>query len=201
MKNEQPPTWGDRVRRILFDGVGGSVYATRVLLIPFYACLVVGMVAYCYDIIVTAFAMLTSIHTDKESIESTHLIQILSLLDICMVANLVIQILIGSYMTFVRPMDETKHNKIPLGFKGLTPGKLKIKMSMSIIGVSSIHLLRIFVQSGQPGIPQMSWQDFIIKITIHAFFIVSAIVMAKTDKIMEGLEHEEEKEPDKADKE
>ena len=95
-------------------------------------------------------------------------------------------ILIGSYSIFVRKINEGSPERRPQWLDHISSGSLKVKISMSIIGVSSIHLLKVFIEA-----ETISFKSLFVKLSIHAFFIVSAIVMAKTNKIIEPHTSEE----------
>lgn len=107
---------------------------------------------------------------------------LLEMVDIVMVANLVKMIITGSYNSFVSKLH---------GFvnENISSGMLKVKMSTSIIGVSSIHLLQSFV-----NVHNIAWDDVLKQIVIHSTFIVGALVMIiieyyhlKTEEIEHNL--------------
>lgn len=175
-------SWGTRLRRTIFHGLGASVYASRILLIPFYACLVMVLVAYCYNIFAESVGIILSVKDGAEGL----LIKALSIVDVVMIANLIVIILIGSYSIFVRKIGEDHYNR-PEWLNHISSGSLKVKISMSIVGVSSIHLLKIFIDSS--GI---TMNELIVKLSIHAFFIISAWAMAKTNQLIEPADHHHE---------
>lgn len=170
------------LRRKIFDILEASVYATRILLIPFYACLVIALLIYGYVISSDTIEIVKCLFSSGLE-EGDLLIKVLGIVDIVMIANLIIMILIGSYSIFVRKMDaQGVHNKKPQWLDHISSGSLKVKISMSIVGVSSIHLLKVFIEVDKTGIGTKS---FIVKMVIHAFFILAAFAMAKTNKIVE----------------
>jgi uncharacterized protein (TIGR00645 family) len=88
-------------------------------------------------------------------------------------------VIIGGYETFVSRLDLDDHPDQPEWLSHVNAGVLKIKLATALIGISSIHLLKTFINAGQLEDRVMMWQ-----VVIHLVFIVSAFMMAVTDKIM-----------------
>jgi uncharacterized protein (TIGR00645 family) len=168
-------------RREMFSFAEKTIYSTRILLIPFYICLVMTLVIYAFTIGFDTFKMIKDFCSPNGIEENLLLIRVLAIVDIVMIANLIVMILIGSYSIFVRKINIGSVEKRPQWLNHISSGSLKVKISMSIVGVSSIHLLKIFIES-----EDIHFKQLLAKILIHAFFIISAIVMAKTHKIIEN---------------
>lgn len=109
------------------------------------------------------------------------LVAVLHLLDIIMVSHLIVMIMIGGYVMFIRSSDEEPKLK---WIGHIDPGTLKVKMSMSILGVSSIHLLEAFVNAANES------QDHLIKlIVVHLVFVVSTVAVAWVNRFT--FQHDE----------
>ncbi len=116
---------------------------------------------------------------------------VLGLIDVVMVANLLIMVTIGGYQTFVSRLDLAGHPDQPEWLSHVNAGVLKVKLATALIGISSIHLLKIFIEVGSK-MAQASDQfalsrlehGVILQIAIHLTFVFSALLMAYTDKMM-----------------
>jgi len=98
---------------------------------------------------------------------------------VVMIANLLIMVIIGGYQTFVSSLDLEGHPDQPEWLSHVNAGVLKIKLSTAIISISSIHLLKTFINAANLADRAIMWQ-----ILIHLTFLISALVIAWTDKIM-----------------
>jgi uncharacterized protein (TIGR00645 family) len=152
------------------------IFASRWLQAPLYLGLIVAQVVYVYQFGVELVHLIAGAGTLKEA--DTMLI-VLGLIDVVMVANLLIMVIIGGYETFVSRLDLEGHPDQPEWLSHINAGVLKIKLSTAIIGISSIHLLKSFINAGNLPEATMKWQ-----VIIHLVFIVSALAMALTDKMM-----------------
>lgn len=148
---------------------------SRWLQAPVYLGLIVASVAYAVHFIIELAGMLTSF----SSLDQTHfMLAILGLIDISMVMNLLIVVIIGGYWTFVSKIELSKEED-ELDYLGkMTASGLKIKLIVSLVSISGVHLLETFI-----NIKNFSTEQVILKITIHLVFIISAILLAWTDKI------------------
>jgi uncharacterized protein (TIGR00645 family) len=111
--------------------------------------------------------------------ESEVMLIVLGLIDVVMIANLLIMVIIGGYETFVSKIDLHGHPDQPEWLSHVNAGVLKVKLAVALISISSIHLLRTFINA-----PNMDDRVVIIQIAIHVAFLISAIAIAWTDKIM-----------------
>jgi uncharacterized protein (TIGR00645 family) len=103
---------------------------------------------------------------------------VLGLIDVVMIANLLIMVIIGGYETFVSRLDLDNHPDQPEWLSHVNAGVLKVKLAMALIGISSIHLLKTFINAAQLDEKVMRWQ-----VIIHVTFVISAFMMAYTDKV------------------
>jgi uncharacterized protein (TIGR00645 family) len=104
-----------------------------------------------------------------------------------MISNLLVMVIVGGYETFVSRLNLQGHPDEPEWLSHVNASVLKIKLAMAIIGISSIHLLRTFIEAGTLGAPGrvggytetgVMWQTI-----IHTIFILSAIGIAVVDRI------------------
>src|SRR5450830_169559 len=111
--------------------------------------------------------------------ETSIMLVVLGLIDVVMISNLLIMVIIGGYETFVSRMHLDDHPDQPEWLSHVNASVLKTKLAMAIIGISSIHLLKTFINASSYKL------DVIIAQTvIHMVFIISAMAIAYTDRIM-----------------
>jgi len=111
--------------------------------------------------------------------ETTIMLVVLSLIDVVMIANLLIMVIVGGYETFVSRMYLEGHPDQPEWLSHVNASVLKVKLAMAIIGISSIHLLRTFINADAYSIKALVAQT-----SIHVVFLLSAIAIAYTDRMM-----------------
>ena len=142
------------------------VFNSRWLLVPFYIGLIIAQGFYCIKFAETVWEMCKSFH----GLDETKLmLMVLTLIDITMIANLIKMIIGGSYQTLVEKIKFDHSEKVGSGM-------LKVKMGSSLVGVSSIHLLQTFINSGvEPT------RDIVVKCGIHIIFLVSTMGLAYID--------------------
>jgi uncharacterized protein (TIGR00645 family) len=157
------------------------VFASRWIQAPLYGGLIVAELLYAYKFVVELWEM---IHNVQALTETIFMLGILSLIDITMVANLLTMVVIGGYATFVSKLDLEGHRDRPDWLSHVDPGTIKVKLAASLIGISSIHLLKAFVDVSNESPEHIKW-----KLVIHLTFLGSAILLAWTDKIMQKPKH------------
>lgn len=153
------------------------VFASRWIQAPLYAGLIVAELLYAYKFLVELWHMVAHVHQMEETV---FMLGVLGLIDVTMVANLLTMVVIGGYATFVSKLDLEQHPDRPDWLTHVDPGTIKIKLAASLIGISSIHLLKAFVDVANENPEHIKW-----KIFIHMTFLASAILLAWTDKIMQ----------------
>ena len=154
-----------------------AVFASRWVQAPLYGGLIVAELLYAYKFLAELWEMV--IHINKMD-ETVFMLGVLGLIDVTMVANLLTMVIIGGYATFVSKLDLEQHPDRPDWLTHVDPGTIKIKLAASLIGISSIHLLKAFVDVAHEDPEHIKW-----KIFIHMTFLASAILLAWTDKIMQ----------------
>ena len=153
------------------------VFASRWIQAPLYGGLIVAELLYAYKFLVELWEMVIHVNQLKEV---EFMLGVLGLIDVTMVANLLTMVVIGGYATFVSKLSLESHPDRPDWLTHVDPGTIKIKLAASLIGISSIHLLKSFVDIANENPEHVKW-----KIFIHITFLGSAILLAWTDKIMQ----------------
>jgi uncharacterized protein (TIGR00645 family) len=102
-----------------------------------------------------------------------------------MIANLLVMVIVGGFETFVSRLKLAGHPDQPEWLSHVNASVLKIKLAMAIVGISSIHLLRTFIEAGNLGSPNAAFTETGImwQTIIHSVFVVSAIGIALVDRI------------------
>ncbi len=154
-----------------------AVFASRWIQAPLYGGLIVAELLYAYKFLVELWEMIWHLNQQQETV---FMLGVLGLIDVTMVANLLTMVIIGGYATFVSKLDLKGHPDRPEWLTHIDPGTIKIKLAASLIGISSIHLLKSFVNMEHEDPEHIKW-----KIFIHMTFLGSAILLAWTDKIMQ----------------
>lgn len=152
------------------------IFASRWLQAPLYAGLIVGGVLYAYKFLIELIHLCATIN---EITETALMLGVLTLVDITMVANLIIMVIIGGYTTFVSRLDIDKHEDKPEWLQKIDAGTLKIKLSGSLVGVSGIHLLQVFINIKNHESEQIMWL-----VIIHVVFLLSSIMLAYSEKLL-----------------
>jgi uncharacterized protein (TIGR00645 family) len=149
-------------------------YASRWLLAPIYLGLSLALLA----LVVKFFQELIHLVPIIFSIgESDLVLVVLGLIDISLVGGLIVMVMFSGYENFVSRMD-LDESKEKLGWLGkLDSGSLKAKVAASIVAISSIHLLRIFLNAEQIGNDKLLWY-----VLIHLTFVISAVGMVALDR-------------------
>ncbi|MBF6620321.1 MAG: TIGR00645 family protein [Patulibacter sp.] len=166
--------------------IGGTIFFSRWLQAPLYLGLIIAQVVY-----VAHFGKeLQHLVADFNHLsEADIMLIVLGLVDVVMIANLLIMVIIGGYETFVSRIRMSNHPDQPEWLSHVNPNVLKVKLAMAIIGISSVHLLKTFIEAGKvhPAGHQLAGQPIITGDTmmwqtlIHLAFIASAVALAYID--------------------
>ena len=110
---------------------------------------------------------------------------VLGLIDVVMISNLLVMVIVGGYETFVSRLGLQNHPEQPEWLSHVNAGVLKVKLAMAIIGISSIHLLRTFIEASNLGTAasRVSETGVMWQTIIHTIFILSAIGIAYVDRL------------------
>lgn len=176
------------------------VFASRWLQLPLYLGLIVAQAVYVYHfwielthLVEAAFGNDAALAKLVGSIGYRHdaelrslnetiiMLVVLALIDVVMISNLLIMVIVGGYETFVSRMGLEGHPDQPEWLSHVNASVLKVKLGTAIIGISSIHLLKTFINAANYEEKVLLWQT-----TIHVAFLLSAMAIAATDRILGG---------------
>ncbi|MGQ9659450.1 MAG: TIGR00645 family protein [Thermochromatium sp.] len=152
------------------------LYASRWLLAPVYLALSLALIALAIKFFQELFHLFGHI---LEMSESDMVLVILALIDLSLVGSLVVMVMFSGYENFVSRID-VREGDDQLDWLGkLDAGTLKLKVAASIVAISSIHLLRVFVD-----IPQVENDKLLWYVILHLTFVVSALLMGILDRLV-----------------
>lgn len=157
----------------------GFMFWTRWVQAPLYTGLTIASFLYLvkfFQELYYTFQQTTSLH------ETEMMLRILGLVDISMVMNLVVMVTIGGYSIFTSKIDVDMHEDKPLWLEDLDAGQLKIKLATSLASISGVQLLKTFIDYREAE-QKAGAEGIIIEIVIHMVFIISALLLAQTEKI------------------
>jgi uncharacterized protein (TIGR00645 family) len=174
------------------------IFASRWLQLPLYLGLIAAQGVYVYHfwvelvhLIEAAFGSQTALQALVSSMgyqadapltglnETLIMLVVLALIDVVMISNLLIMVIVGGYETFVSRMDLEGHRDQPEWLDHVNASVLKVKLGTAIIGISSIHLLKTFINAANYDTKVLLWQTL-----IHITFLLSALAIAYTDRIL-----------------
>ena len=179
------------------------IFSSRWLQLPLYLGLIVAQGVY---VVLFGKELWHLIHDTPRLGEQDIMLIVLGLIDVVMISNLLMMVIVGGYETFVSRLRLENHPDQPEWLSHVNASVLKVKLAMAIIGISSIHLLKTFIAAGSLGglpfcSPEMlaaaaegvkttcsslTAQGVLWQTVIHCVFILSAIGIAWTDRIMQG---------------
>lgn len=154
--------------------VEGTLYASRWLLAPVFLGLSLALLALGIKFFQELIHLMPMIF---EMSESDLVLTVLALVDMALVGSLLVMVMFSGYENFVSELDTQGSEKLSWLGK-LDAGTLKLKVAASIVAISSIHLLRIFVNAHQIPNDKLLWYTI-----IHLTFVISALLVAYMDKL------------------
>jgi uncharacterized protein (TIGR00645 family) len=179
------------------------IFASRWLQMPLYLGLILAQGVYVwhfflelYHLVFAAFGSQADVAALVKSIgyktdapitslnETVIMLVVLALIDVVMISNLLIMVIVGGYETFVSRMNLENHPDQPEWLSHVNASVLKVKLATAIIGISSIHLLKTFINAANYTEQVLLWQT-----VIHVVFLLSAMAIAYTDKLMSHSDH------------
>jgi uncharacterized protein (TIGR00645 family) len=183
------------------------IFASRWLQLPLYLGLILAQCVYVFLFIKELWHLIADV---RNLTDQGVMLLVLGLIDVVMISNLLVMVIVGGYETFVSRLNLKNHPDQPEWLSHVNASVLKVKLAMAIIGISSIHLLKTFIEAGTIGgmplcnteagqlaaaaMTQLGsnvrtcvmvtatgvmWQTI-----IHTIFILSAIGIAWTDRLM-----------------
>lgn len=155
--------------------IGQFIFLSRWLQAPLYVGLIAILAAYVYRFIGELYHLMMRLNSvDDNQI----MLGVLSLIDVVMIANLLIMVVMGGYETFVSRLDFDSHPDQPEWLDHLDAGAMKIKLALALISISSIHLLRTFIDPTKLSNDNIMWQ-----VVIHLTLLVSVLAIAFTNRL------------------
>ncbi len=158
--------------------LGRFIFFSRWLQAPLYFGLIVAQGVYVFHFLVELFHL---IEKASNISETEIMLIVLGLIDVVMIANLLIMVIVGGYETFVSRLNLQSHPDQPEWLSHVNAGVLKVKLAMALIGISSVHLLKTFINA-----EKMAVNVIIAQVGIHLTFVVSALILAYVDKMTSG---------------
>ena len=177
------------------------IFASRWLQLPLYLGLIAAQAVYVVHFLVelkhlisAAFGSIPDLAALVSSIgykttvpltalnETIIMLVVLALIDVVMISNLLIMVIVGGYATFVSRMNLDGHPDQPEWLSHVNASVLKVKLATAIIGISSIHLLKTFINADN-----YTDRVLIAQTVIHIAFLLSAMAIAYTDKMMSSI--------------
>jgi len=152
-----------------------TILASRWLLVPVYLALAATLVAFGIKAVQEAIHLLEKVLVMSE-VEIV--LAILALIDLALIANLLVMVILSGYETFVSTLDLEEGQEKPSWLGKVDASTIKIKLAVSIVAISSIHLLKAFMHVGDMSDKELFWV-----VIVHLTFVVSALLMALIDKI------------------
>ena len=152
------------------------IFASRWLQAPLYLGLILAQGVYVYQFMHELSLLITQV---GNLTEAQVMLIVLGLIDVVMIANLLIMVIIGGYETFVSRLDLEDNPDQPEWLSHVNAGVLKVKLATALIGISSIHLLKSFINA-----EQLADRVIIAQVVIHLSFLISALAIAWTDRMM-----------------
>lgn len=196
--NKTPRSPNAELSKLQF--IPNMIFASRWLQMPLYLGLILAQGVYVwhfllelYHLVFAAFGSQPDVIALVQSIgyksdvpitslnETVIMLVVLALIDVVMISNLLIMVIIGGYETFVSRMNLQDHPDQPEWLSHVNASVLKVKLATAIIGISSIHLLKTFINAANYTEQVLMYQTI-----IHVVFLLSAIAIAYTDKLMTG---------------
>lgn len=157
------------------------IFFSRWLQAPMYLGLIIAQIVYVYKFVVELIHLVQTAPALKET---EVLLIVLGLVDVVMVANLLLMVIVGGYETFVSRLYLEDHPDRPEWLSHVDAGVLKIKLAASLITISSVHLLKTFINADNVATPTI-----IAQLGIHGMFLLSAYTLASTEKLLKNNRH------------
>ena len=158
------------------------IFGSRWLQVPLYLGLIAAQCVYVVLFLKELWHLM--LHATSFN-EQQIMLLVLALIDVVMISNLLVMVIVGGYETFVSRLRLQGHPDQPEWLDHVNASVLKIKLAMAIIGISSIHLLRTFIEAGNLASGKGNYTETGVmwQTIIHTVFILSAIGIAYVDRL------------------
>ena len=180
--NATNPLPASRADRAHLRTLASFIFGSRWLQLPLYLGLIVAQCVYVVLFLKELWHLVRHAGTFGEQ---QIMLIVLALIDVVMISNLLVMVIVGGYETFVSRLRLENHPDQPEWLDHVNASVLKIKLAMAIIGISSIHLLKTFIEAGNLGQPNAKFSEAGVmwQTIIHVVFICSAIGIAYVDRL------------------
>ena len=179
------------------------IFMSRWLQLPLYLGLILAQCVYVFHFWVELTHLIQAVFGDRAALEilvggigykgdyggaapklneTIIMLVVLGLIDVVMISNLLIMVIVGGYETFVSRMNLQSHPDQPEWLSHVNASVLKVKLATAIIGISSIHLLKTFINADNYTEKVLLYQT-----VIHVTFLLSALAIAATDRLMASI--------------
>lgn len=156
--------------------LGNFIFLSRWLQAPLYLGLIVTQGVYVYRFMLELWHL---VHDATSLAETQIMLGVLGLIDVVMIANLLVMVIVGGYETFVSRLNLDGHPDQPEWLSHVNASVLKVKLATALIGISSIHLLKTFIDVEKHSEKAVFWQ-----VAIHLAFVGSAVCLAWIERIV-----------------
>jgi uncharacterized protein (TIGR00645 family) len=154
------------------------IFQSRWLQMPLYIGLILVLVAYAYRFLLSLVHLIQNVNGFDDS---QIMLAVLDLIDVVMIANLLIMVIMAGYQTFVADLNIKNSPDHPEWLDEVDAGTMKIKLALALVGISSIHLLRTFIDP----VAQIASNAILWQVLIHMTLVFSAVAIAFTNWIMD----------------
>ncbi len=171
------------VEKATLSPLSALIFSSRWLQLPLYLGLIVAQGVYVILFLKDLWHLTTHVMSFGEQ---QIMLVVLGLIDVVMISNLLVMVIVGGYETFVSRLRLEGHPDQPEWLSHVNAAVLKVKLATAIIGISSIHLLKTFIEAGSIGMPdaKTTWDAVVLQTIIHSVFILSAVGIAWIDRLM-----------------
>jgi uncharacterized protein (TIGR00645 family) len=179
---QRPPSRNDSKHHLGI--LAQLIFGSRWLQLPLYVGLIVAQAVYVLLFLKELWHL--AVHWFDVT-EQQIMLTVLGLIDVVMISNLLVMVIVGGYETFVSRLNLRGHPDEPEWLSHVNASALKIKLAMAIIGISSISLLRTFIEAGNLGSERTGYTETGVmwQVLIHITFVLSAIGIAWVDRLSE----------------
>lgn len=165
------------------NALPASIFMSRWLQAPLYVGLIVAQAIYVWQFWLELYVLVTNVFLSTKHVSDTELmLVVLGLIDVVMISNLLVMVIVGGWETFISKLGLDAHPDQPEWLSHVNAGVLKVKLATAIIGISSIHLLKTFINAETLDEKTLLWQTI-----IHMGLVLSAIAIAYTEKITASI--------------
>src|SRR5689334_3084620 len=167
------------------------IFGSRWLQLPLYLGLIVAQGVY---VVLFLRDLGHLVAQWRDVTEQQIMLTVLGLIDVVMISNLLVMVIVGGYETFVSRLNLRGHPDEPEWLSHVNASALKIKLAMAIIGISSISLLRTFIEAGNLGSDRAGYTETGVmwQVLIHITFILSAVGIACVDRLSDAAARKED---------